>query len=296
VANTEKTMTGQSLNLTKRLLVFICALVCTPLTAPLFCQFAQMEFPLHVGDRWQYVEAQSYFSDSRVLGDTIMPNGLKFVSLSGLLSEGYYRREGSTLYRLSGGTDRLLCDFSKKPGDTLAFYRDGFDTTMVVVYDQGLWQCFDKLRYQMRFFHVSKHSPGLIRAIYHVADSVGFIRLDQETVHIWLAGALINGRLFGVITSVAEAHSSTQLSICLSQNYPNPFNPSTTISYRLPTASRVTVRVFNALGQEVAVLVDEDKQAGVYQVRWTANVPSGVYFYRIQTAQYTVCKKMVFLH
>lgn len=288
-------MTHQSISLTKRSLALICILTSTPLTAPLICQYAQMEFPLHVGDRWQYVEASSYFSDSRVLGDTVMSNGLKYVSLTGLLSEGYYRKEGSTLYQLSGGTDRLICDFSKKPGDTLAFYRNGFDTTMVVVYDQGLWQCFDKLRYQMRFFHVSKHSPGLIRAIYHVADSVGFVRLDQETLHIWLAGALINGRLFGVITSVAELQSAIPSSVCLSQNYPNPFNLSTTISYGLPMASRVTVRVINALGQEVAVLVDEEKQAGVYQVRWTANVPSGVYFYRIQAAQYSECKKMVVL-
>jgi hypothetical protein len=81
----------------------------------------------------------------------------------------------------------------------------------------------------------------------------------------------------------------------LDQNYPNPFNPSTTISYGLPTTSRVTIRVFNALGQEVAVLVDGEKQAGMYQVRWTAHVPSGVYFYKIQTARYSECRKMVVL-
>ena len=254
-----------------------------------------MEFPLHVGDRWQYVEAPNFFSDARVLGDSVMPNGLKYTAMTGLLSQGYYRKEGSKLYQLFGATDRLMCDFSKKPGDTLAFYPNGVDTTMVVVHDQGLWQCFDKLRYQMRFFHVSKYSPGLIRAIYHVADSVGFMELGRETLILSLAGAVINGRQFGVITSVAEVQSNMPSSICLSQNYPNPFNPSTTISYGLPTASRVTVRVFNALGQEVAVLVDEEKQAGVYKVRWTANVPSGVYFYRIQTAQYSDSKKMVVL-
>lgn len=84
----------RSLTVMKHALVFICMLICTPLSAPLFCQYAQMEFPLHVGDRWQYVEAPSYLSDSRVLGDTIMANGLKYAALTGLLSQGYYRKEG----------------------------------------------------------------------------------------------------------------------------------------------------------------------------------------------------------
>jgi hypothetical protein len=113
-----------------------------------------------------------------------------------------------------------------------------------------------------------------------------------------LTGARIGGVVYGVITGIVNVqHESEGIPVrtSLCQNYPNPFNPSTTISYELPTASRVTIRVFNALGQEVALLVDEEKAAGAYQVRWTANVPSGVYFYRIQTAQYSECKKMVVL-
>ena len=72
----------------------------------------------------------------------------------------------------------------------------------------------------------------------------------------------------------------------LAQNFPNPFNPSTTISYSLPKAANVSLSVFNALGQEVAVLVNERKEAGFYQATWNAsNVPSGVYFYRLQARQ-----------
>jgi hypothetical protein len=68
----------------------------------------------------------------------------------------------------------------------------------------------------------------------------------------------------------------------LFQNYPNPFNPSTTIRYSLPKAANVSLRIFNTLGQEVALLLNEQKVAGYYQVQWNASVPSGMYFYRLQ--------------
>jgi hypothetical protein len=81
----------------------------------------------------------------------------------------------------------------------------------------------------------------------------------------------------------------------LDQNYPSPFNPSTTIRYQLPKSSRVSLKAFNTLGQEVAVLVDEEKVAGYYQVRWSAALPSGVYFYRLQAGEYLETKKMILL-
>ncbi len=68
----------------------------------------------------------------------------------------------------------------------------------------------------------------------------------------------------------------------LSQNYPDPFNPSTTIRYQLPTASHVTLRIYNTLGQEVATLVNGLQESGYNSAVWSArNVASGVYFYRI---------------
>jgi hypothetical protein len=68
----------------------------------------------------------------------------------------------------------------------------------------------------------------------------------------------------------------------LGQNYPNPFNPSTTISFGLPVRSRVKLEIYNLIGQRVASLVNEERNAGSYQVAWTPAVPSGVYLYRIE--------------
>jgi hypothetical protein len=99
-----------------------------------------------------------------------------------------------------------------------------------------------------------------------------------------------------LLTSVAiQRTPSLPEQFALSQNYPNPFNPSTTISYQLPKASRVSLKVFNTLGQQVAMLIDEEKSAGYHQARWDAALPSGVYFYRLQAGGYLETKRMILL-
>ena len=82
----------------------------------------------------------------------------------------------------------------------------------------------------------------------------------------------------------------------LSQNYPNPFNPSTTIKFAIPEATMVTLRVFNALGEEVALLVDRFMESGIHQVNFEAvGLISGIYFYRIQAGDFAQVKKMTLL-
>jgi serine protease len=82
----------------------------------------------------------------------------------------------------------------------------------------------------------------------------------------------------------------------LFQNYPNPFNPSTTIQYNLAKGSRMNIVVYDLLGREVAILVDETKKAGSYQVTWNASsFASGIYFYRLQAGDYIETKKLLLL-
>ena len=105
------------------------------------------------------------------------------------------------------------------------------------------------------------------------------------------------------VTSV-EDEMSIPLTFELYQNYPNPFNPSTTIAYDLPFTSRVTVRIFNLLGQVVATLVDEQQPAGQYKHVWhsSSSISSGVYFYRIhakaetgQRSEFVQVRKLLLL-
>ncbi len=82
----------------------------------------------------------------------------------------------------------------------------------------------------------------------------------------------------------------------LDQNYPNPFNPSTSISYSLPERAFVTLKIYDILGREVASLVNEEKQAGRYQIRFDAsNLASGTYVYRLAAGNFIQTKKMVLM-
>ena len=82
----------------------------------------------------------------------------------------------------------------------------------------------------------------------------------------------------------------------LNQNYPNPFNPETKLSYQLPVSGRVSLKVFDILGREVATLVDEVKEAGTYDVSFSGKAfASGAYFYKFQSGNYVKIKKMILL-
>lgn len=87
----------------------------------------------------------------------------------------------------------------------------------------------------------------------------------------------------------------------LAQNYPNPFNPQTEIAFALPRAGHVTLRIFNALGQEICTLVDRPYEAGYHSVVWNGKdnrdnpVASGVYFYQLQAGDFVQVHKMSLL-
>ena len=82
----------------------------------------------------------------------------------------------------------------------------------------------------------------------------------------------------------------------LDQNYPNPFNPSTVIRYQLPAESRVTLKIFNLLGQEIETLVNDLLPAGTHEATWEAEgSASGVYFYQLQAGAFFDTKKLLLL-
>lgn len=97
-------------------------------------------------------------------------------------------------------------------------------------------------------------------------------------------------------TGITRDEQLRPVGVELSQNYPNPFNPATTINYTIPQAAKVSLKIYNVLGQEIRTLVDMDQNAGTYKVIFDAHsLPSGVYLYKIQAGQYFEVKKMSLL-
>ena len=99
------------------------------------------------------------------------------------------------------------------------------------------------------------------------------------------------------ITDVDEESGNTiPASYTLEQNYPNPFNPSTVIKFQLPKASKVSLKIYDVLGEEVAILINSEMNAGEHQVDFNASsLSSGIYLYRLETENYSSAKKMILL-
>jgi len=122
-----------------------------------------------------------------------------------------------------------------------------------------------------------------------------------------------NSIILGVVSYIVEApliykeqvptnvEFNTPESFELYQNYPNPFNPSTRIQYQVSSISYVSLVVYDILGNEVATLVDEEKEPGFYEVTFdrhsgeVQNLASGIYIYQLRTADFIDTKKMILL-
>lgn len=100
----------------------------------------------------------------------------------------------------------------------------------------------------------------------------------------------------GVITSGEEDYEPIVKRLRLDQNYPNPFNPTTNIAFRLPENSDVSLKVYDMVGREVAVLIDEVMSSGQHSASFDASgLPSGVYFYRLETSTGSLSRKMTLI-
>ena len=98
-----------------------------------------------------------------------------------------------------------------------------------------------------------------------------------------------------ILTDVAD-EQKLPTEFALMQNYPNPFNPTTTITYHLPKASNVKLKVYDIIGNEIATLVDEEESAGVYEINFNHNkLASGVYLYKLQAGGFTETRKMILM-
>lgn len=107
---------------------------------------------------------------------------------------------------------------------------------------------------------------------------------------------LVDDLDFDMVAGIDNKHSALPITFALEQNFPNPFNPSTTIEFSIPQVSAVRLIVFNSLGQEVETLINREMSAGMHQVSFDASqLPSGVYFYKIEAGGFLASKKMILI-
>ncbi len=118
---------------------------------------------------------------------------------------------------------------------------------------------------------------------------------SQGSIHVG-SYFILDDLAFAETATGIDLQSNAPSDFKLDQNYPNPFNPVTSIMYTIPEESFVKLKIYNMLGNEVASLVNEEKPAGDYRIKFDAsNLPSGVYIYRIQAGNFSATKKLMLI-
>ncbi|AFH48752.1 5'-Nucleotidase domain protein [Ignavibacterium album JCM 16511] len=211
-----------------------------------------------------------------------------------------------------------------------SFYIDGNGKRWLGTFDKGLVEWIDNSNF--RYFNQSNSAlpNNFINALDEdsngniwIATDNGFACLRNDTIYsysnltsesiaelkvdnqnkIWM-GEVGTGRLLvfdgtnlSTITDIKDILlSGTPNTFELYQNYPNPFNPGTKISWQSPVRSWQTLKVYDILGNEVITLVDEYREAGIYEVEFNAStLPSGVYFYQLKSGDFRESRKMILL-
>lgn len=257
-------------------------------------------FPLSVGNKWFFVwTGNSIRTILEVTNDTLMQDMKRYSRIDRIEKVndiwtryvGYYylREENNILYNF--------------PNDTLLNYLWN-DSTTIVEYDYAFIQVhvvysnvFDVNRLT---YYLYIHKPY---EYVSYTDSIGFNALhalewrDMTQVSRYLIGCIIDNKTFGeILTEIKEADIQSPKEYKLSQNYPNPFNPTTKITYQIPNTGFVTLKVYDILGRELVTLINEEKPAGNYEVTFNGqDLPSGIYFYKLQAGDYSSAKKMILM-
>ncbi len=257
-------------------------------------------FPMHVRDLWQYVyydhdnDTLEYF-ENKIIKDTLV-NNLQFFKMLKHYYLYYYRTDNEGVLRVldtydcdsDGITDEeFLGDSLDVPYQTM--YHSYFDIVHIV--RDTMWYVIDNDTLFTRMVFT-------IGGELFYTDRIGLTMIwPEQNEPIYLTGAIINGVTHGTLVGIEdEPNGIKPAKFELEQNYPNPFNPTTNINFTLPKDSNVRLSVYNLLGQKVAALMDKPLTAGQYHVTFNgSDLPSGVYFYRLQAGKYSQTRKMLLM-
>ena len=265
-------------------------------------------FPLQVGNKWYYnYEMLNSTGDAVYEGKTIKEiigteqinfkhYYLQLVNRNSEIDTVYLRYEPfhKLVYSLDKSTmqETLLYDLRAELGDTVFTSSD----SLGYVIENTAASEYCNITYTTNV-SVDLQNPS---TSFSLADGIGLVSEEQneingytETLYAFVVDSVVCGDTS--LTDVNDQYSTIS-SFQLFQNYPNPFNPTTKIGFRISDFGFVSLKVFDVLGNVIASLVNEEKPAGIYEVEFDASeFTSGVYFYKLQVAEYVDIKKMILL-
>jgi hypothetical protein len=229
--------------------------------------------------------------------------------------DGSYVQAGTVL--LEGNTFRMWYDGSREPTPT-NLWRIGVATAPLVPVPVELtsftvtsngkevilkWSTVTELNNQG--FEIQRSTEGI--EFFTVGFVNGHGTTTEQQNYSYADRDLDNGKYFYRLkqvdyngsyeySDVVEIDFRTFNSYLLEQCYPNPFNPTTTIGFGIQDKSNVKITILNAIGEEVAVVLNEEREPGFHQVEFNAaNLPSGVYFYQLKAGSFVETKKMILM-
>jgi hypothetical protein len=262
-------------------------------------------FPLAVGNKWIYKRfhlpaAEYSYLQMTVKKDTIV-NGVKYYWLHHTPPQvDYWARIDTTngiLYHYIESPVSYI-KLSASQGDTMNYVCSGSVDTVYFNTPTNIKKFYKDLSVP------GNNSEGIeIQFAKNFGQSYYYYYYSSFTgsqyLYAWLEGCVINGVLYGDTTfpvGITNISNEMPEGYRLSQNYPNPFNPATQIKFDISKSSFINLTIYDVNGREISVLVNEDLHAGSYTADWDASAyPSGVYFYKIITVDYSETKKMVLI-
>jgi len=127
-------------------------------------------------------------------------------------------------------------------------------------------------------------------------SDISAMAVSNTHIYVGTNASIWQRPLSDVVASFTKQRNILPCVFSLQQNYPNPFNPTTVISYQLPVISKVTLKIYDVLGREVATLVNEEQSAGTKEVQWNASgFASGMYLVRMQANNFVETKKILLM-
>lgn len=267
-------------------------------------------FPLAVGNSYTYLTVNNFFQQSRrkatITKDTVINNKKYFYCYNfPIFMPGWIRYDSATSNLLKYNPNQSCSNyFQEVIVDSLAMSVNNsincfFESiSLRKCTGTGSQLIFGQTRNTKSFLH-----DGLIYSGLTYAAGIGLTSYCSGepppcASYTNLIGCVINGVVMGdtLLTGIQSANTNIPDKFYLSQNYPNPFNPETVISFAVPKNSFVSLKIYNILGKEVASLINEDMKPGYYNYEWSGqNLPSGIYYYKMETDEFNETRKMILI-